>query len=272
MCKLDWVSFTFPMPLVGEKDDEYTLGQVLMAFHDHTAHRFLGVVTNALWQWKPVAGFYTHRIQCPSTLLTVSWKGGNPYALVEISGQAVDLVLKSISASDLAKATGERCTRVDFAVDIETGVQPSEFTFYRHEEAFKSTSFIKSETGETVYIGSRKSERMARVYRYYLPHPRANLLRVEAEYKGDAAKEACKAIVERSLTEVTLSAHLPFGWHHPVWDVGDVEVSKIAARKYDDEGANTLRWLMLTVAPAIKKAHQEGLISLDEFIDEHLRK
>lgn len=268
-CKLDWFSFTFPISSVGEGDSEYLLSQILMSFHDHTAHRFLGVVTNGLWQWQAVSGFYSSRIQCPKTLLSISWKSGNQYALCELSGQAVDRVLQVISPADLSRSSRGRCTRIDFAVDIDTATTPGDFMAERGSSAFNSTSTIKSPTGETCYLGSRSGERMARVYRYAHPHPRHHLLRIEAEYKGDAAKKACAALIDASLNIVVLSSHLPFNWQHPVWQPGSAELSKIPARAYDRAGAATLLWLTKTVVPAIKKADQNGLINLFEWLDEH---
>lgn len=267
--KLDWFSFTFPIGMVGEGDNEYLLSLILMAFHDHTAHRFLGVVTNGLWQWQPVSGFYTHRIQCPKTLLSLSWKPGNNYALCEISGQAIDRVSTQLKPNDLALAARERCTRIDFAVDIETTTTPEDFFARRGDSGFKTTSFIKSPTGETCYLGSRAGERMARVYRYADPHPRSRLLRIEAEYKGDAAKRACEMMILTPLNKVVLAAHVPFCWEHPVWLPDTLDVSKIPARYYDNEGANTLHWLNLTVVPAIKKASETGLIILREWLNAH---
>jgi hypothetical protein len=268
-CKLDWLSFTFPIPLLGEKDNEYSLGSVLLAFHDHTAHRFLGVVTNSLWQWSPAGGFYTHRIMCPTTGVSISFASSNRFALCELSGRTVDNVLRYLSIRELCLAANGRATRIDLAVDIETDCTPAEFSAERDSARFKSQGNYISETGETCYVGSRSSDRLARVYRYYAPHPRAHLLRAEAEYKGDAAKTLCDALIEKELTEVTFSAHLPFGWKHPLWTSQQLEVSKIPARAYDREGAGTLRWLELSVVPAIKKAAGNGLIDLKQWLLEH---
>lgn len=268
--KLDWFAFTFPIALVGEGDNQHTLSQILLAFHDHTAHRFLGVVTNALWTWQPISGFYSSKIQCPKTLITIAWKGDNHHALCELSGQSCDLVTKSLSPRHLALAANGRCTRIDCAVDIETDCSPKAFAEAREPGRFASTSHIISESGETYYVGSRSGERMARVYRYAYPHPRHMLLRIEAEYKGDFAKALCSQMTEVSLTNLSEMAHKPFGWRHPVWEPEKLIASTLKGRRTKTEAANTLRWLNLTVAPAILKAAKDGLISLTEWIDEFL--
>ena len=74
------------------------------------------------------------------------------------------------------------------------------------------------------------------------------------------------------LRTITMSVNLPYGWTHAIWKPDLSQVSKIPARAYDGNGADTLRWLNLTVAPAIKKAASNGLIDLDEWIREYLGK
>lgn len=271
LCKLDWFSFTFPISLQGEKDNEFTLNAILLAFHDFTAHRFLGVVTNGLWEFRPPTGFYQSRIECPKTSLSIHWTTGNPHALCVLSGQSCDVVLKSIDSFSLARAAGGRATRLDFAVDIETDQQPKEFFDAGFALSIRSYGNIESATGSTYYVGSRGSDRMARIYRYSEPHPRSHLLRVEAEYKGDAAKMACELMTRLELTEVCLSAHAHFSWQSPLWQPVHLSISKIPARKYDREGAGTLRWLELSVVPALKSAHQEGLIELKKWFDTHFK-
>ena len=269
LCKLDYFSFTFPITLLGEKDNEYTLNTVLLCLHEHTAHRLLGIVSDSLWQWEVPVGFYRNRITCPRTNVQLQWSGDNPFALCTLSGHSVDLVLRSLSVVDLARCAGGRATRLDFAVDFKTDCSPSEFCTLRENGRIKTQGNFTSQTGETCYVGSRQGERMARVYRYNEPHPRSDLLRAEVELKGDAAKIACDALTKVELTEVCLQVHLPFGWKHPLWQPGDIAVSKLPARLYDSEGAGTLRWLDLTVAPAIKKAAENGLIDLTEWLRSH---
>jgi len=269
-CKLDWFSFTFPITMLGEKDNEYTLSHILSAFHDHTGQRLFRVVEGSLWTWVQSAGFYTHRIQHPKSHISISWNAGNPYALCELSGQSCDLVLQTVSTHELALSASGRATRLDFAVDIENDCTPEAFAALRNERAFRAYAFYTTETGDTVYIGSRKSDRMARVYRYNPPHPRAHLLRVEAEYKGDAAKMICDVLSLESLTFTTLTAHAPFGWTHELWQTNNVQPGKVAARHYNRSDASRLRWLNTVVAPAIKQAAQEGMIDLQEWIQEYL--
>lgn len=259
--KLDWFSFTFPIGLLGEKDNENTLGIVLLGFHDHTAHRFLGVVTNALWQWSTPVGFYKNRIVCPKTGVAIQWSGGNPAALCTLSGAAVDYALRWMSTRDLALCARGRATRLDFAVDIEEDFTPEEFSSVRGETRHKTKGSFISESGSTCYIGSRSGERMARVYRYNPPHPRSNLLRAEVELKGDAAKIACDELTKAPLSMVCLMVHVPFAWQHSAWKPDAMDVSKLPARNYDKSGDNRLHWITSQVLPALKRMHEDGLIN-----------
>lgn len=269
MVKLDWISFTFPITLLGEKDNEYTLSHVLSAFHEHTGQRLLSVVEGSLWTWVQSAGFYTHKIQHPNSLICLSWNAGNPFALCEISGQAIDHVLQSVTVTDLAIATNQRATRIDVAVDFETEEKPEAFTALRDNPSIRAYAFYSTETGDTCYVGSRKSDRMARVYRYNPPHPRSHLLRVEVEMKGDAAKIMASQLQSTSLTVCAGHANAPFGWSHGLWTQSGLVESKLPARYYDKQGAETLRWLNTVVVPSIKKAADNGLIDLHAWLDTH---
>jgi len=219
-----------------------------------------------LWEWLPIAGFYDHKIQHPYLLTTISWRAGNPYALCELSGRSVDLVLSRITASELAESAKGRCTRIDLATDIDTALQPSEFCGAGYSKRILSTSTIDSPSGQTVYIGSRKGERMARVYRYHAPHPRSHLLRVEVELKGEAAKGATSEMSRVSLIDLTNAVNLAFDWQHPLWLEGKLMVSKIPARAYDNDHAQTLRWLRLAVTPAMKKLHANGAWNIFQWL------
>jgi len=80
---------------------------------------------------------------------------------------------------------------------------------------------------------------------------------------------ACEHSAGMPLSELALSANLTFDWKHPMWNPDKLMVSKIPARAYDREGAETLKWLNDVVAPAIMKAHRSGLIDFFKWMDTH---
>lgn len=269
---LDWFAFTFPIPMVGEGDNEYLLSQVLMAFHDHTAHRFLGVVTNGLWQWKAPVGFYANKIMCPKTGLVLEWSSGNGYALCTLSGSACGECTKSISTRDLALAANGRSTRIDLAVDIETDIRPQEFVANRERGRFKSEGHITSESGETCYVGSRTGERLARVYRYADPHPRQHLLRVEVECKGEFAKAVAHRMKIIPLNLLAISVNDAFGWEHPVWKPGELMPSPIKGRRIKTEKMGHIKWLLEVAIPAAAKAHHLEELDAYKALDDAIKK
>jgi DNA relaxase NicK len=268
-CLIDWFSFTFPVRAADENGEEISIEAVLMAFYEHTNHAFLGVVTPTRWHRIKEVGFYRNRIQCPKTKMTISWSGGNNYALCELSGTSCGLVRDKIPVSQLAKSAMGRATRIDLAVDIDCAISPVDFVGARGETPHKTTGSFVSETGITCYLGSRAGSRMARVYRYSPPHPRSHLLRIEVENKGDGAKAVCALLEDTDLRIVTMSANLPFAWLHEVWQPDLAAAQKIPARSYKLKDAGTLKWLNETVAPAIKKADTEGIINLHDWLYEH---
>lgn len=266
-CKLDWFSFTFPVRTVDNAPDDTTREGVIQAFHIWTSGIFIGVVSGELWPIAQERGHYKNRIECPITSLSINWNGKDTYALCEASGRVCDALMERIDIHVLAQAANGRATRIDLAVDIECDVQPEDFVKQRDDRRFTSNGIYSSQTGQTCYVGSRSGERMARVYRYSYPHPRSHLLRAEVEYKGDAAKKLLEAMLSVPLNKLTLAAHLPFGWQHPIWQPEDAEVSKIKARAYDKANDGRWTWLMTVCWPALKKAHEEGIIDIDQLLD-----
>jgi len=269
MCKLDWFAFTFPIAQLGDADEIWTLSHILTMFKHHTNATLEKAIGGHLWTFGESSGFYTHSITHPVLSCRINWRAGNPYAQAVFSGQACDVVLLSLSLDEFLSLSNGRCTRLDIAVDIETSLTPADFIASGYSARILSHSSMATPTGLTEYVGSRQGERMARIYRYHPPHPRSHLLRIEVELKGDAAKMACASAARSEFRNLVFSANLPFEWKHPIWEPGELILSKIPARAYDRDGAETLKWLNDVVAPSLKKADQNGLIILSEWLTKH---
>lgn len=267
--KIDWLSWTSPINGLSDEGGNESLNLALQAVDVHTNSVLSTILLNGTWGREPSHGFYSVRYVEQVYGISLSWGEVNKHVFVEISGTSCERVFATVEYKALLQEIGGRCSRVDIACDIATDIPPSVFCLARGSSNFKASGLYTSESGETAYIGSRKGGRMARVYRYSTPHPRSHLLRVEIELKKDSARQICKALCLAPLTEVGLSVNLPFSWEHPVWQPGSVTVGKIPARPYDRHGAGTLRWLELTVVPAVRKAAKEGLIDLEKWLSEH---
>jgi len=222
--------------------------------------------TSVEWIVEKGGKFYSTRLRHPVRDIAISYGQTNAHVLVELAGKACQLLAAENSLSRIISGTFARCSRIDFAVDIECQTPPTEFIAKRSNKSFKSSGNKYTPTGGTEYMGGRTSERMARVYRYYEPHPRAHLLRVEAEYKGDAAKVAAEYSLTHSLQETCLVAHKPFGWIHPEWIPNAAPTAKLPYRSYSPTNANTVRWLYGDVVTALRKAVAKDLIDFDEWL------
>lgn len=162
-------------------------------------------------------------------------------------------------------------SRLDVAVDMACDVTPTEFEDSCEKSAVKTRSRFQSSTGETVYLGSRSSERYVRIYRYKPPHPRAGLLRAEFQLKHDYANAAAAAIVQgESLNGIAADLGRIFGFAHPCWP-GDPEPVKLAVTSHAQSG-NTIHWLTNTVAPVLRRLAREGKLDLSAWLEEYVMK
>jgi len=161
---------------------------------------------------------------------------------------------------------------MDYAVDVRSDVRPAVFANDRKHQNFRAISYIKSDTGETVYIGSPKSDRFARVYRYDKPHPRAELLRIEYVFRRDLAKASAHAFLTAA-SEQTFIAQLgnTWGFNHPVWEPGAVTDERLRAPIVSREEQDTVRWLYVQVAPALRRLIDHHAINVNDWWEYVLR-
>jgi len=218
------------------------------------------------WEHEHGNKFYGHRLRHGNTDVALSFGQTNSHVLVEFDGKACQVLDAADLLLPIISLTHTRCSRIDFAVDIECKTAPKEFIAQNDNKSFKSSGNKYSPTGGTEYIGGRTSERMARVYRYYEPHPRHQFLRVEAEYKGDAAKAAAKYLSETDVQTACLAAHAPFRWRHADWSSDIATTAKITYRTYKPTDANTVYWLYGDVITALRKAVRKDLIDFEEWL------
>lgn len=182
------------------------------------------------------------------------------HSCIEISGAGCERIIKLGAMELLISCIMERITRIDIACDIETDIMPEQFVATLAHERMRSTGIINSDTGQTCYIGSKQSERFARVYRYFYPHPRWNLLRVEHVFRRDYAKSVARAIMENSLMEVASASGQAFGWNHPEWQPGTGLTPDIGIVQGEKNAGKTVSWLVRSVAPAFRRLVYEGTI------------
>lgn len=161
-------------------------------------------------------------------------------------------------------------SRIDLAVDMETTVTPLEFDTATNPARINTRSRMSSSTGETVYVGSRSSERFARIYRYKAPHPRAHLLRVEFQLKGAYARALGAQVGDgEALNGIAAALGQTFGFQHPVWQP-DAEPLPLKVQTHAQTG-NTVFWLTNTIAPLMRRLEREGKLDVESWLNEYVR-
>jgi len=182
------------------------------------------------------------------------------HCCVEISGIGCEILIHEGILEQVISSVKERITRIDIASDIQTPISPTEFVATLKHDRMRSSGHQLSASGETCYVGSRKSERYARVYRYFEPHPRAKYLRVEHVFRGDYACNVGRAILNSGLDSVASSAGAAFGWSHDTWKPDAQTEVDLSIVKAERTTGSTVYWLMKQVAPAFKRLCAEGVI------------
>jgi len=194
------------------------------------------------------------------------------HCCVEISGQGCEKIIQQERMYDVLGKCADRTTRIDIATDIETSTPPAEFVSIVSHDRMRASGYQKSETGETCYVGSKKSDRYARVYRYFAPHPRSHLLRIEHVFRRKYAKSVAAAILGTSVEGAAAAAGKAFGWAHSEWRLDIRETPDISIVAAERGGSSTVAWLVRSVAPAIRRLIADGTIrDPDEFFERYFK-
>lgn len=268
--KIDWLSFSIPVPTDGDTTEREVLYRALdwMVAHDIVLPEPL--MCSDAWKWGRGRAPYRASYSSPDNGITYFVHPALPHALVEISGRGCEHLSEYANAADLLEAITPRLTRLDLAADMLTDLDPLDFVAQREQGHFKSHSEHVSESGTTCYIGSRTSNRYARVYRYNPPHERAHLLRCEFVVKSEDAKLTAAAILQDGHFAVAKALGSSFGWQHPVWSVQTPTEAELRAYRPERREGKTLFWLADTVAPLLVKLHQEGAIDVQRWFSENV--
>jgi len=270
---IDWLTFTmtpiyqssYPEGTPFEEQYAEAIGQAFLATFgsDLVSAAFGG-------QWSK-----NERSRAP---YTDSWKLGESsitlfaspsltHCCVEVSGLGCERLIKLGILHVVLDCIQKRVTRIDIATDIETETKPREFVATLAHDRMRASGYQISESGETCYVGSQKSDRYARVYRYNDPHPRSHLLRIEHVFRKEYAKNVAAKAVSSDLRDIAAAAGKAFGWAHPVWKLGDDSVVDIGIVAAERNAGKTVYWLVNSVAPAFKKLCETGvIIDPEEFI------
>lgn len=257
---IDWLTFTMPMIYFGSANQTYA-DAIENGFFDMFGEQLRADAFGGNWEKNERSRApYSDAWKLRSGEITLFASPSLTHCCVEISGKGCETLIDKGVLDKVLQSCHSRCTRIDIACDIETDVMPSEFVEKLSHERMRSSGKVVSDTGETCYVGSQKSERYARVYRYFEPHPRSKLLRIEHVFRKDYAKKVAQSVGENDLVSIAKSAGEAFGWSHTIWQTegaNDVDLSVVRA---ESTGGGTVAWLVKSAAPAFRKLVANGTI------------
>lgn len=188
--------------------------------------------------------------------------------LIELGGRACNELADAKLLKGLLAETWRRCTRIDVATDYEGA--PGAFdalTACCYNGTSLTHASFSSQTGETRYIGSMKSDRFCRIYMYNEPHPRANIPRVELVYRADYAPQVAEYAWRGMLGEVVAGAYKRLGIPPEYAPPAVAPIEPKGRRRHAKEAAGTVRWVFTAVVPALSRLILEGHITLAEILD-----
>jgi len=148
---------------------------------------------------------------------TYVWVSKTGLILIEHTGAGCDRLEARGLLLGIIQSRADRVTRIDIATDILTDVRPHAFVSERTPSRLSAHGHVYSKFGETEYIGSRKSERTCKVYRYDGDHPRAKFLRIEYTYKRQDAKIIAHQLWDTSIEQIALASGERYQWQHEAW-------------------------------------------------------
>lgn len=257
---VDWLTFTMPMLYLHDTPEDYanaiSAGFLDMFGEENRARIFAG-------DWKHLErrrAPYSDAWQLEEQGMSIFASPTLTHCCVEISGRGCEFLIENTLLDIVLQHCRKRVTRIDVACDIETDVRPQAFVNAVSKKRMRASGYQNSESGETCYVGSQKSERYARVYRYAKPHPRSHLLRVEHVFRKGYAKIVCDAIVAAGVDVCARSAGDAFGWSHHCWqpEIGaSMDVSVVSEER---QMGKTVFWLVDTCAKSFRRLVREGVI------------
>lgn len=264
--KIDYLSWTVMSDPRGAGEGAPMQLAALQIVADSNPAFFLWAEETSGWQGGGARGHYSTSMFNARHYASIRYGGSANHVLIEMPGTACQSARDLDHLDAIVEQAAPRLTRLDIAVDINGGIHPRTFVLAGYNERFKAYAEIVSAEGATEYVGSMKSDRYARVYKYNEPHPRAGLMRVEFVLRRDYAKNAAAELARRGLKELVALLGNTWGWRSEAWKPEATTDGKLRSSRADRHEPGRVRWLHQVVMPALVKADAEGLIDLDDFV------
>lgn len=195
------------------------------------------------------------------------WFIKSGYMLIEHTGRGCEQLRANDDMLRLLETTADNVSRLDIAVDYDTDQQPADVVTQRDSARQTARSSMVSATGATEYIGSRRSDRYMRIYRYNPPHPRAQFLRLEYVLKKQYAQTAARAIADGiTVDSIATGQRQHYGLYADFILNQEQSGHAIKVEWEARSASKTLQWLYGPVAASMKKLVESGDLDLDEFL------
>lgn len=253
---VDYISISVPTPNLLKQleiSGEYNIPFDL----DDRTYSLAELLCNQVnWREFPAKGIFKRHVQFLDIGVNY-FEGHDTVSLVQFSGEGCEYLRNEGVLENVLLDWNDRFTRLDIAVDILCDVTPEDFTLTRSAPRFKLTERYDKNSGTTYYVGSRQSDRFARVYRYNHPHPRSDKLRIEYQLSDDQAKLISKRIIETSILQCATELGNTFGWLHKVY-VPSLALGKAPSSRKPTGKGGTVFWLHHQVTPALRKIAEMG--------------
>lgn len=267
--KIDYVSATSgelhaPLPIAGKDFRTYSV-------HGQTAclrAGFSSLADDSGFLWQDKGGRSGYAVSAAHEIgARVFFGHATAPPLIELPGAACDLTHSSGELLPFLARNTDTVTRIDFAADLPTHIFPFDFVAAGRSARQTSMSKIDSPSGQTVYIGSPKSDRRLRVYRYRAPHPRAPFLRVECMLRNELARAAVTEALNNGIASAWRVAISVYGLEHPLIYAARTDRKFEATLRNEPTSAGKLAWIHRQVVPALRQAIKAGLIDLQTLND-----
>lgn len=273
--KIDYLSFTLPINASGVGHTPMLFEEIQNQFEQRNLIPLFELLGSSMPTKNGKRKIYGTGLRWEANNINLWWGGEEGVAdhiLCEISGVGCQLLRDENAMLSTIQGVADRATRLDVAIDFDDSPPtPRDFVALKAKNRFPITAQYDTDTGLSQYAGSDKSDRYARTYVYLPPHPRAGVLRVEHVNRAKYAKKAVIYLLDNGLPSLVSILGNTFGWEHPRWQPSIVTEGKLRVTRADKTDASTFRWMIKAVAPALAKAHRNGLIDIDDFVERYVR-
>lgn len=256
---IDYISLSFPKVEIRSMEDGAIFGAELFGERWQDA---LESNPREFYATKATAPF---NAALHSPLGVIQWKRHKQGAMLSCSGKA----MARLDWHWIQWACSEmKVTRIDIAHDIhnpDAAITPASIV---RGSISKSRSEMHSETGDTYYLGSFKSDAMTRVYMYNKPNPRAGVPRVEHQFRRKYAQQVARLVAQGRMYDVYETRNKALSLSTDASATDAHTTTRFVQPVRSDDDSKKAAWILKSVRPTLCRLLREGVIKASELFDE----